>query len=110
MILGYLADVDLLPRIREGDLRKATKKLAVPVERIEFLKAAELRQLFASAAKHDAEPADRRIERRVYGVDVNAIVDRRRRLQSAGPKPVLPVGRNTGDMDQCIARDQIDQR
>lgn len=53
-VLGYLSDKDLLSRIREGDLRRACKKLPVAIERIEFLQTAELTALLAAASKHDA--------------------------------------------------------
>ncbi len=53
-VLGYLADLDLLTKVKEGDLRIAFKKLPKAVERIEFLGRDELRQLFEAVARHDA--------------------------------------------------------
>ena len=32
MVLGYLTELDLLPRIHEGDLRRALKKLALTID------------------------------------------------------------------------------
>jgi integrase len=54
-ILGYLIDRDLLPRCTHDDLRRALKRDAAPVERISFLKQAELRKLLDAAIAHDAE-------------------------------------------------------
>lgn len=53
-ILGYLGELDLLPRIKEGDLRRALRKLRVSVERIEFLQAPEIDALLRAAVAHDA--------------------------------------------------------
>ncbi len=53
-VLGYLNDRDLLSKIREGDLRRAFKKLPTAIERIDFLQTAELKALLSAAQKHDA--------------------------------------------------------
>jgi integrase len=53
VVLGYLADLDLLPKVREGDLRRALKKLAVATERKPFLRAPEARALLEAALEHD---------------------------------------------------------
>jgi integrase len=55
VVLGYLAELDLLSKIREGDLRRALKKLPTAVEEPEFLKPAELRTVLDAALAHDAE-------------------------------------------------------
>lgn len=54
VVLGYLAELDLLPKINEGDLRRALKKLPVTVERTEYLKPSELTELIGAALAHDA--------------------------------------------------------
>lgn len=55
VVLGYLADLDLLPKVREGDLRRALKKLAVATERKPFLRPPEARALLEAALEHDRE-------------------------------------------------------
>jgi integrase len=55
VVLGYLAELDLLPSIREGDLRRATKRIRVPSEHVEYLTPADLRRLFDACERHDAE-------------------------------------------------------
>jgi len=52
-VLSYLAELELLPKIREGDLRRALKKLAATVEQPAFLRPAEIRVLFEAALAHD---------------------------------------------------------
>lgn len=54
-ILGYLVERDLLPRLTRDDLRRALKRQAAPVERLDYLKPAELRAVLAAAMAHDAE-------------------------------------------------------
>ncbi len=54
-VLGYLRDLDLLPRLTHDDLRRALKRLPVASERIEYLKPNECRQLLEAALLHDAE-------------------------------------------------------
>lgn len=54
-VLGYLADVDLLPKVREGDLRKALKREDATLEKPTFLRPAEVAALLESALAHDAE-------------------------------------------------------
>jgi integrase len=54
-ILGYLCERDLLPRCSHDDLRRALKREAVAVERLDFLKPAQLRELLEAALAHDAE-------------------------------------------------------
>lgn len=54
-VLGYLADLDLLPRIHEGDLRRALKKLWTGSARTEYLKPGDLRKLLEACLRHDAE-------------------------------------------------------
>ncbi|HEY5377117.1 MAG TPA: hypothetical protein VIK01_25730 [Polyangiaceae bacterium] len=55
VVLGYLAELDLLTRIHEGDLRRALKKLPITTEEAEFLKPAELAAVLQAALAHDAE-------------------------------------------------------
>ncbi|HEX3852196.1 MAG TPA: hypothetical protein VHW01_14600 [Polyangiaceae bacterium] len=55
VVLGYLAELDLLTKIHEGDLRRALKKLPVSVERTEYLKPPELQATLKSALEHDVE-------------------------------------------------------
>lgn len=65
VVLGYLSELDLLPKINEGDLRRALKKLPLSVDRTEYLRPAELRQLFEAALRHDEERfAETRAEHR----------------------------------------------
>jgi integrase len=52
--LGYLRDLDLFPRLTHDDLRRALKRLPVVVERAEYLKPTEIRQLLEAALRHDA--------------------------------------------------------
>ncbi len=54
-ILGYLVDADAFARLSHDDLRRALKREAAPIDRIEFLKAAELRALLSAALAHDAQ-------------------------------------------------------
>lgn len=55
VVLGYLAELDLLPKIHEGDLRRALKRLALTVEAPTFLRPAEIAALLEAALAHDAE-------------------------------------------------------
>lgn len=55
VVLGYLAELDLLPRIHEGDLRRALKRLALTIEAPTFLRPAEIAALLEAAAAYDAE-------------------------------------------------------
>jgi integrase len=54
VVLGYLSELDLLPRLTFDDLRRALKRLPVSVERLAFLRTAELSQLFRASLVHDA--------------------------------------------------------
>jgi integrase len=54
-VLGYLAELDLLPKIREGDLRRALKRLEVDEDAVVFLPPADIRTLIDAALKHDTE-------------------------------------------------------
>ncbi|MDB4988675.1 MAG: hypothetical protein JWN04_3853 [Myxococcaceae bacterium] len=54
-VLGYLADVDMFPRITRDDLRRALKRLPVTTERIEFLRQPDCKQLLEACLLHDAE-------------------------------------------------------
>lgn len=58
VVLGYLADLDLLSKVREGDLRRALKKLPVTTERKPFLRPLEARALLEAALQHDRETFD----------------------------------------------------
>jgi len=55
VVLGYLAELDVLNKIHEGDLRRAMKKLPITTEEAEFLKPGELAELLEAALTHDAE-------------------------------------------------------
>jgi integrase len=55
VVLGYLNDLDLFPRMSEGDLRRACKKLPVAVERADYLKPPEIKALLEAALAHDEE-------------------------------------------------------
>jgi integrase len=57
-VLGYLRDLDLLPRLTHDDLRRALKHLPLTMERAEYLKPAEIRKLLEAALRHDAETFD----------------------------------------------------
>jgi integrase len=67
VVLGYLADADLLPKIREGDLRRATKRVRVPSEAPEYLKPDELQRLLDAALAHDAAVYDATREEHARG-------------------------------------------
>jgi integrase len=54
-VLGYVRDLDLLPKLTHDDLRRALKRLPIVHERIEYLKPGECRQLLESARRHDQE-------------------------------------------------------
>ncbi len=54
-LLGYLSELDLLPRLADGDLRRALKRLPLTSEHIEYLKPAEIVQLLDAAQRHDAD-------------------------------------------------------
>jgi integrase len=67
-VLGYLAELELLPRIREGDLRRALKKVAASLEQPTFLRPAEIGALLEAALAHDAATfAETRAEHRGEG-------------------------------------------
>ncbi len=55
VVLGYLAELDLLPKIHEGDLRRALKKLPLTVEAPTFLRPPEIAALLEAALAHDEE-------------------------------------------------------
>lgn len=55
VVLGYLAELDLLTKIHEGDLRRALKKLPITTEEADFLKPAELAAVLEAALAHDAD-------------------------------------------------------
>ncbi len=52
-VLGYVHDLDLLPRLSRDDLRRALKMLKAEMEAPEFLRPHELQQLFEAALRHD---------------------------------------------------------
>jgi integrase len=58
VVLGYLAELDLLPKIHDGDLRRALKKLPLTLEQPTFLRPAEIAALLEAALAHDAEVFD----------------------------------------------------
>lgn len=53
-VLGYLRSLRLLPRLTGDELKDGLKKLAVSLERLEYLKPAELQKLLDAALRHDA--------------------------------------------------------
>lgn len=55
VVLGYLAELDLLPRIHEGDLRRALKKLPLTIDAPTFLRPPEIAALVEAALAYDAE-------------------------------------------------------
>lgn len=55
VVLGYLAELDLLPKIHEGDLRRALKKLALTIDPPTFLRPPEIGALLEAALAHDTE-------------------------------------------------------
>jgi integrase len=57
-VLGYLAELDLLPKVREGELRRALKKVDAALEQPTFLRPAEIAALLEAALAHDAEVFD----------------------------------------------------
>jgi hypothetical protein len=73
-VLGYLRRLDLLPRLRDDDLRDALKRLPAAVERIEFLQPHACQQLLEAALRHDAElfAATRAEHRRMHKRDRSA--------------------------------------
>lgn len=54
-VLGYVTDLDLLPKLSHDDLRRALKRLPNVMERMDFLKPHDLAQLFEAALRHDAD-------------------------------------------------------
>lgn len=54
-VLGYVRDLDLLPRLTHDDLRIALKRVGVDHDEIDFLKGAEIKGLLNAATKHDAQ-------------------------------------------------------
>lgn len=54
VVLGYLAELDLLPKVREGDLRRALKKLPTGSDEAAFLRPPEIAALLEAALAHDA--------------------------------------------------------
>jgi hypothetical protein len=57
-VLGYLAELDLLPKVREGELRRALKKVDAALKQPTFLRPAEIATLLQAALAHDAEVFD----------------------------------------------------
>jgi len=57
-VLGYLRRLGLLPRITADDLSDGLAKLASNVERLDYRKPAELRELLEAALRHDAVTFD----------------------------------------------------
>lgn len=57
-VLKYVCDLDLLPKLTHDDLRRSLKKVTATVERSEFLKPAECKQLLEAALRHDAKLFD----------------------------------------------------
>jgi integrase len=67
-VLGYVRDLDLLPRLTHDDLRRALKRLPLVTERAEYLKPTEIKQLLEAAIRHDAATfAETREEHRGNG-------------------------------------------
>ncbi len=54
-VLGYLSELDLLPHLADGDLRRALKRLALTQEHIEYLRPNELQLLLEACLLHDAD-------------------------------------------------------
>lgn len=54
-VLRYLRSAELLPKVNNDDLRDALKQLRVIVERVDFLKPAEVKSLIEAALAHDAD-------------------------------------------------------
>jgi integrase len=54
-VLGYVHDLDLLPKLSFDDLRRGLKRLPASSERVEFLKPNECQELLDAALRHDAE-------------------------------------------------------
>jgi len=52
-VLGYLLEIDLLPRCSDADLRRALRQLPVDHERPEFLSRDEIAALLAACEAHD---------------------------------------------------------
>jgi integrase len=53
-VLGYLRELDLLPKLSHDDLRRALKRLPNNTERAEYLRPGELQKLLEAALRHDA--------------------------------------------------------
>jgi integrase len=51
----FVATLDLLPRIHEGDLRRALKKLPLTIDAPTFLRLPEIAALLEAALSYDAE-------------------------------------------------------
>lgn len=81
-VLGYLCELELLPRLNEVQLGKALKCLKATVEHVEYLKPAECRVLLEAALRHDAETFDETREEHAGG-----------RLRGTTPRyePVAPL-------------------
>ncbi len=52
-VLGYLGELDLPSRVRQGDLRRGLRKLPTDLERVTYLRAPEIAALLAAAERHD---------------------------------------------------------
>ncbi len=79
-VLGYVRDLDLLPKVSHDDLRRALKRMSTEGERAEYLKVHELQALLDAALRHDAdtvisraEEADIRAEAKARGVSREAM-------------------------------------
>lgn len=55
VVLGWLADRDLLPRCSRDDLRRALKRLRTDLDDVEFMRSNGLEQTLNAALRHDAE-------------------------------------------------------
>jgi integrase len=54
-VLRYLVELDLFPKLNEGDLRRALKKIPATTERAEYLRPTDCQALLEAALRHDAE-------------------------------------------------------
>lgn len=54
-VLRHLVELDLFPRLNEGDLRRALKKIPATTERSTYLKVEQCQALLTAAIRHDGE-------------------------------------------------------
>lgn len=89
-VLGYLRKKRQLPRLNGDDLRDGLERLRATVERIEFLKPHECKQLLESALRHDADTVITRDEEQALRLEAKQQGVSRAKLALVRPSGSTP--------------------